>query len=432
MGIPQPNYIVEGTAGDDLINGAYADDPSGDMIDNSDALDGSNDDSVEAGAGDDDVWSGLGDDYVHGEAGNDSIYAGAGNDTVIAGSGTDVVWGGDGDDSLSGGADNDGLIGEAGNDTLDGGTGDDGLDGGAGDDTIEGGAGNDSIRGQTGDDLIDGGDGSDLIWLESNFGNDTIVGGEGGSSDNDFLFSQTITDDLNVTFAGDEAGSYSDGTHTAVFTEIEGIGTGSGDDLIDADAATSQTTIISGTGSDTIHSGSGDDVIYVGSAALPNDGEVDTIVFSDGDGEDTVHDFEAPIDLGGGNFTGNDQLDVSGMTDADGNPVNVLDVTVTDTNGDGGLSIEEMTAKAEQEVSDRATRRAESRMADADTNGDGLLQAAEIAAQMEDRGGRRGPSAERMFERVDADENGSVSAEEYEEARAHMAERGDRGRRGDH
>ena len=36
-----------------------------------------------------------------------------------------------------------------------------------------------------------------------------------------------------------------------------------------------------------------------------------------------------------------------------------------------------------------------------------------------------------MFERVDADDNGSVSAEEYADVRAKMEERGPRGRRGD-
>lgn len=103
----------------------------------------------------------------------------------------------------------------------------------------------------------------------------------------------------------------------------------------------------------------------------------------------------------------------------------------TDTNGDGGLSADEMVAKADADRAERAANRAADRIEDGDTNGDGLLQADEIAAQMEERQGRRGPGMDRMFERVDADDNGTVSAEEYEQARAHMAERGERGRRGD-
>ena len=76
--------------------------------------------------------------------------------------------------------------------------------------------------------------------------------------------------------------------------------------------------------------------------------------------------------------------------------------------------------------------RVANRIEKADTNGDGLLQADEIAAQMEDRGqGRRGANPERMFERADADENGSLSAEEFAQAQERMQDRGDRGRRGD-
>lgn len=99
-----------------------------------------------------------------------------------------------------------------------------------------------------------------------------------------------------------------------------------------------------------------------------------------------------------------------------------------DANGDGALSAEEMLAQAQNQTSERLANRIAERIEDADTNGDGLLQAEEIAAKME---GRRAPNPERMFNRVDADNDGTVSAEEYEEARAKMEERGPRGDRGD-
>ncbi|MEP4038891.1 Hint domain-containing protein [Pseudophaeobacter sp.] len=83
--------IVEGTAGDDLIDTSYLGDPEGDRIDNDDAInpaDGEDDDLVNAGTGDDTVLAGEGDDTVHGGGGADSLEGGVGND-VLSGD-TDV------------------------------------------------------------------------------------------------------------------------------------------------------------------------------------------------------------------------------------------------------------------------------------------------------------------------------------------------------
>lgn len=91
-----PDFIVEGTAGDDLIDASYTGDPEGDLIDNTGHSDASN---------------------------SDSVVAGAGNDTVLSGAGDDTIDGGIGADSIDGGLDADTILGGAGNDTLDGGTG---------------------------------------------------------------------------------------------------------------------------------------------------------------------------------------------------------------------------------------------------------------------------------------------------------------------
>ena len=99
-----------------------------------------------------------------------------------------------------------------------------------------------------------------------------------------------------------------------------------------------------------------------------------------------------------------------------------------DTNGDGALSSEEMVARAEGAQQERMARRIAERIEKADTNGDGLLQADEMAALAEDRRGGRGP--DRMFNRFDADENGSLSADEFAEAQTRMENRGDRGHGG--
>lgn len=165
------NGIVEGTAGDDLIDIAYLGDPEGDRIDAGDAiLPGAapNDDVVLAGAGNDTVLAGRGDDQVYGEEGNDFIRGQGGNDFIDGGAGNDTLDGGGGNDTVLGGQGDDTLYGDAGNDVLDGGDGDDFLHGDIGDDTLTGGAGadtqfggddRDTFTGTTPGDSIDGGEG---------------------------------------------------------------------------------------------------------------------------------------------------------------------------------------------------------------------------------------------------------------------------------
>lgn len=367
------NYVVEGTSGAELIDSTYTLDPQGDVIDGNDALDASNDDSVQAGAGNDTVDSGLGNDTIDAGLGNDRVLAGAGNDSVIASDGNDTVFGEagndtllggegadalDGDagaDSLDGGSGNDTLIADSGNDTLiggagndeiygstgnnlidggadndlifggdmaetisggtemdtiDGGGGDDFVDGGAdadtvgggagadtvlggaGDDRVSGGAGNDSLSGGTGADTVLGDDGDDVITLEDGFGNDVISGGENLEAKGDTLDLSAVTEDLKIdlTALNPEAGSVSNETDTATFTEIENIVLGAG---------------------------------------------VDTLILADGSGDDSVGGFDAPTQDISGAWTGVDQLDVSGLTDLNGAQVNTDDVIVSDTNGDG-------------------------------------------------------------------------------------------------
>jgi Ca2+-binding RTX toxin-like protein len=109
--------IVDGTAGNDLIDSSYLGDPTGDRIDHGDATGyagtSNQDDYVLAGAGNDTVYSGLGNDQVYGGSGNDSLFGGTGNDTIDGGSENDVVDGGSGDDSLLGGTGDDTLYGGA-------------------------------------------------------------------------------------------------------------------------------------------------------------------------------------------------------------------------------------------------------------------------------------------------------------------------------
>jgi len=335
LGIPAPNYVVEGTTGNDLIDGAYSGDPQGDMVDNADNETGTDDDEIDAGAGD------------------DTIVAGAGSDTVFAGADNDTVYGGDGDDLAFGGLGDDALHGDDGADTLVGDDGADVLDGGAGDDNLSGGAGNDTLIGGAGADAMAGGDGNDTFVLAEGFGDDTILGGETGETTEDWVDARLITSDTTLLFTGPETGTLTDGTSTMSFAEIERFGLGTGDDLVDALAATGgarvhagsgddtllggagDDTFIGGIGADLIDAGAGNDFVDLGTAGLLGDGSVDVMVLQNGDGQDWVANFEAPVDNGDGTFSGVDQLDVSGLLDLSGYPVNTYDVVVTDTVGDG-------------------------------------------------------------------------------------------------
>ncbi|AKS46067.1 Ca2+-binding protein, RTX toxin-related [Octadecabacter temperatus] len=286
---------VEGTAGDDLIDGDYLGDPDGDLVDNNDAiLPGDvgdddliygfgGDDSILAGEGNDEVYGGEGNDTIDGGNGADSIEGGAGEDSILGGEGDDVIGGGQDDDIIDGGAGDDMISGGAGNDDLSGGADDDKIEGGSGDDTIDGGDGNDDLWGASGDDTVDGGLGNDTIATAE--GNDIVFGGEGDdiidtANDQvplpDLSFGDIIpadgdlpgsspTDDLDTVFGGAGNDSITTGDDADY---IEG---GTGADTIDAGIDADEVyggegndTIIGGEGSDTIFGDEGNDTIYAG------------------------------------------------------------------------------------------------------------------------------------------------------------------------
>ena len=112
------NGVVDGTGGNDLINGSYIEPIANgsDRVDNGDGVSGPgfNDDVINAGAGNDTVLAGLGNDSVLGGTGADSLSGESGNDTLLGQGGNDTLIGGNGDDSLEGGAGNDVLYGDGG------------------------------------------------------------------------------------------------------------------------------------------------------------------------------------------------------------------------------------------------------------------------------------------------------------------------------
>ena len=284
---------ITGNAGADLISGGAGDDVLDGGIGNDAILTGDGNDTVFGGDGDDVIDDAPGQpvlggvDFIDAGAGNDFVFDGSGDDTVLGGSGNDTVFGnnagndvfdgGIGDDSLFGGLGDDSLIGGAGFDTLEGGAGNDTLFGGDDADTVFGGAGNDIIWGDGGADSLIGDDGDDSFNLGAGFGNDTLRGGEAGETLGDQISTVTLASNITVSFTGAEAGTISDGTSTASFTEIERIALGSGND-----------TVFGGVGNDVVSAGDGNDSLVGGGGNDLLDGGNGDDWLSGGDGADTI------------------------------------------------------------------------------------------------------------------------------------------------
>ena len=326
----------------------------------------------DAGAGDDDVTSGRGADTLFGGFGNDTIISDVGNatqgsaDYVDGGDGDDVLIGRGGADTILGGTGADRIDGDAdadliviadnfGNDTVTGGEGvstgtdNDRIDTSAltvgitviyattesgtlsdgistltfseieqidftafadvldatalttgvnwnaldGNDTLFGGSGADTIAGGDGDDYIEGGDGDDLLTTGS--GQDTLIGGAG----NDTLMNSDGDDSL-VGGAGNDSIIATSGNDT-----LEG---GDGDDTLLGGA--DNDSLVGGDGNDSLDGEAGDDILEGG---LGND----TFVYSPGDGNDTITDFNTGNTgtLDDGDSTNNDFIDLSAFYD---------------------------------------------------------------------------------------------------------------------
>ncbi len=325
---------LSGDAGNDaLFGGANHDSLIGG--DGNDTLDGGqSNDTLDGGAGDDTLYGGTAFDTLFGGDGNDLLDGGVLDDTLFAGTGNDTLYGGSGDDTLDGDAGNDTLFGGDGNDELIADEGTDTLVGGSGNDTLYAGADNDTLSGGTGDDTQFGGGGDDTFVLEDTFGNDQITGGETGETNGDTLDLSALTtgvtvDTSTISPTDPEQGTVTDGTSTASFSEIENLVLTDNDDSMIGSSGADNVDL--GAGADTVNAGAGDDTIDLGdNGAGAPDGDADVVVLQDGSGNDVIANFDPATPNGDGTFTGIDTLDVTGLTDAGGDPVDVQDVTVTD------------------------------------------------------------------------------------------------------
>lgn len=293
-------------------------------------------DTLTGDAHDNTLVGGAGADSLSGGAGNDSLASGAGADTLVGGAGTDTAWYGDSGtgvnvdlasgtgtggtaqgDTLSGienviGSNHaDTLTGDGADNVLSGGAGNDSLIGGLGDDTLDGGNGNDTLTGGQGADSLVGGSGSDTADYTGSAAAVTVDlatgSGTGGDAQGDTLSS--IENVAGSSFGDTLTGSSASNVITG----------GAGDDSINAGGRND--TVDGGTGSDTIDGGTGNDSLTGGAGD-------DVFVVSAGSGADTISDFDVNDSDGDGRY--NDQLDLSGLTDAQGNPIQLADVTVTD------------------------------------------------------------------------------------------------------
>ena len=109
----------------------------------------------------------AGDDRLNGTSVSDSIFGHGGNDTINGRGAKDELWGGFDADTLYGQGNNDTLHGEGGNDTLAGGPGDDELRGADGVDVLTGGANDDRLYDKDGNaaetDRFNCGTGDDTV-----------------------------------------------------------------------------------------------------------------------------------------------------------------------------------------------------------------------------------------------------------------------------
>jgi Ca2+-binding RTX toxin-like protein len=175
------------------------------------------------------------------------------------------------------------VIGKQGSDHLTGTTGNDLLIGQRGNDTLIAGAGNDVLIGGAGNDSLNGGIGNDRYVFAPNFGQDTLVDGDGV----DTLDLSSIKDNINFDgWAAKLTAGHNSITWDINVTRIENIVSGSGNDTI---VTLDENNLIdAGAGNDTALTGSGTDIIYGGAGNDSLDGGQGNDLIFGGQGNDTL------------------------------------------------------------------------------------------------------------------------------------------------
>lgn len=217
------------------------------------------------------LFGDQGNDKLHGNTGSDVLTGGEGNDTLDAGEGADTLYGGEGNDLLSGGADADVMEGGEGNDSY--------IVQDAGDIVVEAEQeGTDSIKASVSFTLPD--------YVETLRMTGGAILGTGNNQDNSIFgngLSNVLTGfdgrDRLVGGAGDDVLSGGSGRD-----DLTG---GVGDDTLNGGADADK--LDGGAGNNSLRGGEGDDRMKAGA-------DIDTFIFTSGDGRDTVYKFDAAED----------------------------------------------------------------------------------------------------------------------------------------
>ena len=246
--------VLEGEGGDDRLLG------------------GGGTDTLDGGPGNDVLRDGFqtgsqpyGDDVFHGGEGVDTVTYEYNPDPITATIDDVANDGIPGEhDNITGDVEN--IIGGYGADTL---TGDDDanvLDGWAeGSDTLNGQGGDDRLLGGSGADILNGGSGDDA--LEGGAGADTLAGG----GDEDVADYKARSSSVTIALDGQPGSGNTDdgppGVRDTVYTDVEDIWGGSGNDTLVGNA--SDNVIDGGSGGDQITGLGGEDAVDYSARSLP-------------------------------------------------------------------------------------------------------------------------------------------------------------------
>ncbi|MFO0554638.1 MAG: hypothetical protein U0271_40045 [Polyangiaceae bacterium] len=207
------------------------------------------------------------------------------------------------------------VTGGSGNDTLIGSAVSNVLTGGAGNDLLSGGPGNATCASDA--DTLNGGDGNDTfdMGVEKECGD--VLNGGAGTDVADYQgrsVALTITIDTN-------ANDGESGENDKVFTDVEVVLGGSGDDTITG--STAADTLHGGLGADTLNGGTGDDTLIGGDGndVMNGDAGDDTFLESSADAA-----YTATVDSGAGDDVINGGVGLDKVSY--GSRTNAVDVTL--------------------------------------------------------------------------------------------------------